>query len=109
MSFILKTQNTDPIESLPVDENVVPSNELQIVNALFKEKQGVLTKIISGTKDILYVIALYLIFCLPQIDNLIHRFFPMSNGSIYIFYGIKAFLFGFIYFVILNIHSVYKK
>lgn len=109
MSFILNTQDMDSIGNLPVDENAVPVNELQIVDTLFKEKQSVLSKVISGTKDILFVIALYLIFCLPYVDTLICKFFPSSSTSIYIFYSVKAFLFGFAYFVIQNIHSVYKK
>lgn len=108
MSLIFNT-NADSINNLPVDDNAVPNNELQIANALFKEKQFALTKVVSASKDIVLVMALYLIFCMPQIDNLIKRFFPSTESSIYFFYGIKALLFGFCYFILQNIHAVYKK
>lgn len=108
MSLVFNT-NSDSIDKLPTDDNVVSHSELQLANVLFKEKQNFLSKVISGTKDVLFVIGLYLIFCMPQIDDLIKKFFPSSMNSIYIFSGIKAFLFGFSFFLIQNIHSVYKK
>lgn len=108
MSLVFNT-NSDFIDKLPTDDNVVSNSELQLANILFKEQQTILSKIISGTKDIIFIIGLYLVFCMPQIDGLIHRFFPSSVNSIYIFCGLKAVMFGFVYFVIQNIHSVYKK
>lgn len=98
----------DLIDQLPEDQTTPSHNEIQIVDMLFKEKQRLFDKILSNTKDVLLVGVLYVVFSVPEIDNLIKKFVPMTRNSEYILTLVKALLFMSIYYILNNIHLARK-
>lgn len=93
----------DLIDQLPSDQTVPSHNEIQIVDTLFKQKSTVDT-ILVHVKDILIIGLLFVIFSLPQIDNLLQRFITVTQKSPYILIGIKALLFMAVYFLLKNLY-----
>jgi hypothetical protein len=100
--------NVDIIDNLPTDRDLPSHQEIQILDSLFKEKYDTMTKILSGTKDVIIIGLVFLIFNLPQIDEIIKKFFPASVNSVYILVGIRVFLFMLCYFIIKNLYLVKK-
>lgn len=102
-------KNGDFINNLPTDKNPLSTNEINIVNQIFKKQKTVIEKILSETKDVLGVGLLFLVFCVPQIDNLIKKIITSANNSIYILICVKTCLFMIAYFVIKNIYLARKN
>jgi len=100
---------SDNIDTLPTDQNMPSHNEIQIVERLFKQKHTTVQKILGGTKDVLVVGVLFVLFSLPQFDELVKRFFPSVEKSQYIFIFVKAVLFAVVYFVVKNLYLVRKQ
>jgi len=103
-----QAMNTQPIgdiiDQLPADKSVPSHNEIRIVDHLFQQKKGIVDKILHSTKDMLVLGALFIIFSLPLVDNLIIKFIEAARTSHYILIGIKTILFVFTYFIIENIY-----
>jgi hypothetical protein len=99
----------DIIEQLPFDQTIPSHNEIKIVDSLFKQKKGFFDKLLHHTKNILIMGALFVLFSLPQVDNLIQQLIPITTSSHYIFIGIKAVIFMFSYFLIENLYLSRKK
>lgn len=100
--------NSDSIDTLPTDQNMPSHSEIQIVDTIFKQN-GTVQKFLSGTKDVLVLGFIFLIFCLPQFDDLVKRLVPSTEKSPYIFMGFKTLIFMFVYFIVKNIYLVRKK
>ena len=100
---------SDPIDSLPTDQTLPSHSEVQIVDALFKQKQSTMNKILSETKDVLFVGFLFIIFSLPQLDDLIRKLVPSASTSPYILLLIKTLAFMGIYFLVKNLYLVRKN
>lgn len=98
----------DVIDNLPTDQTVPSHNEIQILDTLFRQKQGTVNHILSQSKDILIVGLLFVIFSLPQIDSIIIKFVPSAEQSPYIAVMIKCLMFMFVYFVLKNWYLVRK-
>ena len=91
----------DDITKLPVDKNPPSVNEIHLVNSLFTEQnKNMISTILSEGKDAILVGILFILFSLPQIDEMFHKFIPSSKNSIYILLGIKAILITIIWWVI---------
>lgn len=80
----------DPIAQLPVDQSQPSHNELQIVNTLFTKHKSTMDILLEEAKDSLIIGALFVIFSIPLVDNLIKRVLPITEKSPYILIGIKA-------------------
>lgn len=102
-------KNSDSIDALPTDQNNPTHSEIQIVDQLFKQSHGTVQKILRGTKDVLVVALIFLLFSLPQFDELLKKFVPSAEKSLYILIGVKAILFAFVYFIVKNVYLVRKQ
>ena len=98
----------DLIDQLPADNSVPSHNEIRIVDQLFQKKKGVFDKILANTKDILLMGGLYILFSLPQTDEMIKKIITPTQSSQFILVGVKAVLFMLLYFVIKNMYLVRK-
>jgi hypothetical protein len=101
--------NSDNIDALPTDQNNPSHTEIQIVDTLFKQKHNTVQKLLSGTKDVLVVGFIFLLFSLPQFDELLKKLIPATEKSPYILVGVKAVLFAFAYFLVKNLYLVRKR
>ena len=98
----------DDINALPTDQTVPSHNEINIVETLFKKKHSTIQKILSGAKETVLLLLLFIVFSLPQIDGLIQKMISAAESP-YLLVGIKAVLFAATYFIIKNLYLVRKK
>ena len=98
----------DSINVLPTDQTTPTHNEIQIVDTLFKQKQGTVTKLLKGAKEFVLLFLLFIAFSLPQIDSVLRKIVP-DTDSPYILVGVKGVLFVVIYFLIKNLYLVRKN
>lgn len=83
----------DAITGLPIDKNPPTTNEIHLVNSLFSEPNKTTLQCLMGDmKDTILIAILFVLFSLPQVDELIHRLIPATSKSPYILLGIKALL-----------------
>ena len=101
--------NSDNIDILPTDQNNPSHSEIQIVDTLFKQKHNTVQRLLSGTKDVLVIGFIFLLFSLPQFDELLKKLIPVTENSPYLFVGVKAVLFAFVYFLVKNLYLVRKR
>lgn len=83
-------QTGDAIAQLPVDQNPPSHNEIQIVEALFKNHRSAVDTIVDESKDALFVGVIVILFSISQIDALIEHIIPITTKSVYILYLIKG-------------------
>lgn len=98
----------DLIEQLPSDTSIPSHNEIRLVDQFFHRKKNMFDHILNQSKDILMLAGLFILFCLPFIDNIIKKFITVTSTSSYILIGVKTILFVVIYFIIKNIYLVRK-
>lgn len=98
----------DIITDLPDDQTTPSYNELKLVDTLFTKKKSVFDRILESTKDLLIMGIFFVIFSLPQIDEIIKKIIPITNKSFYILVGIKSVFFMLSYFIIKNLYLVRK-
>lgn len=101
--------NSDNIDALPTDQNNPTHAEIQIIDQLFKQKHNTIQKILGGTKDVLIIAFIFLLFSLPQFDEFLKRIIPTTEKSLYIFIAVKTVLFAFMYFLVKNLYLVRKR
>jgi len=101
--------HSDNIDALPTDQNNPTHAEIQIVDQLFKQTHGTVQKLLGGTKDVLIIGFLYVIFSLPQFDDLVKKFISVTEKSPYILLAVKGVLFAFVYFLVKNMYLVRKR
>jgi hypothetical protein len=93
-------KGSDQIAQLPADHTQPSHNELQIVNTLFKENKSTMDVLALEAKDSVIIGALFVVFSLPQVDELLHRFIPLTSNSPYASVFIKALCFMVLYWFI---------
>lgn len=98
----------DPIIQLPVDQHLPTNNEIQIIDSLFKKHPNKINLIINELKDSILVALIFIILNIPQIDQYIHRFIPITVNSPYIMILIKA-IFAALFFWIIKNFSLSRK
>lgn len=92
----------DSIDVLPTDRNLISPEEAQIVENVFQVQQSAMERIASNSKDVIIVGFLYVVFSLPQLDELIRKFIPQVEQSPYILTAIKALMFMIAFFILNN-------
>lgn len=92
----------DVLTNLPTDQTVPSHNEIQILDTLFKQKQGNIKHILHHSKDVLIVGILFLAVSLPQVDKLLIKFIPSTEKSPYILLLVKSIMMMVLYFVAKN-------
>ena len=98
-------QNADIIDELPTDHTVPSHNEIKIVNNLFKQNKNGMYRILDELKTALIIGVLFIIFSIPQVDDLIKRVIPSSYaGSIYILLLVNAILLVVVFYFINNFY-----
>lgn len=102
-------QNSDNIDSLPIDQNPPGNDEIHIIETLFKENGTKVNIILEKCKDILLIGLLFILFSIPEINLLIQKYFPATATSEYILIFVKSILFMFVYFIIKNMYLVRNR
>lgn len=99
----------DKLEALPVDNTPLNHNEIALMNSLFQTTYGdTIAKTLGSVKDVLIASAIVFILLLPYSDTMIRKFFPITENSVYFMAGIKAFVFGLLFFVLNNLYLAKK-
>lgn len=93
MSDLQQDIDADLITNLPVDGNQPSHNELRLVDTLFKSHAKTMNILVEEAQDsILVGIIVVFILSVPQVDEYIKRFVPMSQTSDYILVLTKGIL-----------------
>jgi hypothetical protein len=92
----------DPIRSLPTDKSNPNHEELTIVNTLFQEHSEGISKIANEMKDAIVAGILFMIFSLPQIDNLLRSVLSFTQNSPIILTVVKGLLFTLVFYFVMN-------
>lgn len=101
--------SADHIDKLPIDNSSPTPQEIQIIDTLFKKEGKTISKILEELKDIIYLAILFIVFSLPQFDNIIMNLIKTTQNSIYILIFIKAIIFIFTWYFIKNLKFVRTK
>jgi hypothetical protein len=104
----MNSVNGDLINSLPTDQSEPSNNEIFLADKLFKEHQSMIHKVLSQTKDVLFVGVLFVLFSLPQLDTFLQKVVPVTKTSWFFLIGVKTAIFVLIYFVIKNLYLIRK-
>ena len=92
--------NQDSISNLPVDKNPPLQHEQQIVDALFTKHKSTMDSVFQEGKDSFLVGILFVLFSLPQIDQIIYKVIPSAQNSLYITIAFKALAMMALYWLI---------
>ncbi len=98
----------DSLDLLPVDKTSPSHSEIQIMETLFKENKSSLEKLYDGLKDIIIIGVVFVLFSLPQVDNVLQTHLPSTSTSKIHLIGAKVILFMLVVFIALN-SSLLKK
>jgi hypothetical protein len=98
----------DSIGNLPTDQTVPSHNEIQMVETLFKQKHTTVQKLLSGAKEFVLLLILFIIFSIPQLDSLLGKVISIGESP-YTAIAVKGILFVITYFIIKNLYLVRKK
>jgi hypothetical protein len=101
--------NADHINQLPDDQTQPSHNEIMIVNSLFKEHGNTMNVIFKEIQDSLIIGLLFIVFSLPQIDEIIKKTLPMADKSIYILLFVKAILVSALFWLIKHFYLSRKN
>ena len=83
---------SDNINSLPTDKNNPSEVDKNITDTIFGENSTVTEKLVKEGKDVFILGLLFIIFSLPQLDDIIKKFIPLTANSIYALILTKAIL-----------------
>lgn len=100
---------SDMIDEIPTDLSVPSHSEINMVNTLFKQHRGKMQIIFDELKPSIFIGILFILFSLPQTDDIIKKFAPSSEKSIYILLGIKTITIIAIFYFINNMYLVRKN
>jgi len=103
------SNNSDLIELLPVDKTQPTYDELNVINTLFKTHNNTINVLINEAKESLIVGFLFILFSIPQIDDLIKKFIPVTNNSIYLLILIKSLFVMLIFWFAKHFNFILKK
>ena len=105
----MDTNMSDIIDELPTDQSIPSHSEINMVNTLFKQNRGKMEIIFDELKSSMLIGVLFILFSMPQVDDLVKRLVPSSEKSIYILLGIKAISVMAIFYFLNNMYLVRKK
>ena len=89
----------DNIKNLPTNTDTINDLDLQIVNNLFVSKINIKENVLKEGKELIIISIIFIIFSLPQTDNLLKKHIPITNNYIYNIL-FKTILFLTFYFLI---------
>lgn len=93
----------DSIQALPTDQIQPSPQEMQVYNAVFQQNNlTTMQKVVHGLRDIILAGILFIVFQLPQIDELLEKFIPVARTSYPIRVVLKAVMFSLVYFMVKN-------
>jgi len=99
----------DIIAQLPTDTILPSDQELKILNSLFVEKKSAMKNIFDEVYEPLIVGIIFVVFSIPQIDDLIKSNIPVSNNSIYFLLLIKMVVVMVLFWIIKHFHLCKKE
>ena len=73
----------DNIKNLPTNTDTINDLDLQIVNNLFVSKSNIKENVFKEGKELIIISIIFIIFSLPQTDNLLKKLIPITNNYIY--------------------------
>ena len=73
----------DNIKNLPTNTDTINDLDLQIVNNLFVSKSNIKENVFKAGKELIIISIIFIIFSLPQTDNLLKKLIPITNNYIY--------------------------
>ena len=103
------TSNSDLLTELPSDKIQPSHEETELVNMLFKQNNNTMYLIFNEAKDALFVGILFILFSIPQLDELIKKIIPVANNSIYFLIIIKALLIMLLFWLIKHFYLAKKN
>jgi len=101
----------DSIENLPTDKDEPNPNEIQLSRTLFKqieEKNSVIQKTLSGSKELVVLFLLFILFASPLLDKTVRKVINVDEMP-YLLLIIKGTVLCFVYFVLMNINLMRRK
>ncbi len=105
----METQKkSDILEQLPVDKINPTPEEMNIMNTLFTQHKKEVNVIFSELKDCLVIAILFILFSLPQVDDLLKKFIPITRTSFYILLLIKVSIIIVLYWFIKHFYLARK-
>jgi hypothetical protein len=102
-------ENADSLSDLPTNQNQPSYNELKIVDTLFKKNSSTVNNIAKEFKDSIVIGIVFIIFSLPQIDDLIKKYISVTQNSLYILLLVKALIFIVVIWIIKNSKLLKKE
>lgn len=93
----------DYIEKLPLDDSKPSAEQMKLVNNIFKENYSTMDKLASEFREGMVIAILFVIFSLPQMDDIIRKFVPSADNTM-ILTGIKAVIVVLLFYFIKNYH-----
>jgi hypothetical protein len=98
----------DSITQLPVDDIPLSTNEMEIMDTLFKQDKKKYVKVVHELKDALLVSILVFLFCLVNLTPIIFKFSPYIAENQYLVAASKGLLAGFIFYILQNMELLKK-
>ncbi len=92
----------DFIQNLPTDQSIPNHEELAIVENLFKNHKKTMGNVLYEFRDSIIAGLLFILFSVPQIDQLFHKIVPITEKSFIILLIIKTIIFIVLLYVIIN-------
>ena len=100
----MEKMNFDKLADLPVDDVAPSPKEVHLVDSLFKQQPSIVKKVTAEIKDIVVVIALFMLFSLPPVIRLMEGWFTIMQTSPYINIMIRALLFTATFWTIKHLY-----
>jgi sterol desaturase/sphingolipid hydroxylase (fatty acid hydroxylase superfamily) len=82
MAAVTFTQTGEDIASLPVSSQPPTDKELEIADVLFPKQISVMDKVYKSARDAVVVGIFFVVLSLPQVDDLLSKFLPVSGSWI---------------------------
>ena len=99
----------DYLEQLPTDNQTPTNDEIHVIDTIFKKETTTMQKILIELREALIVGVLFIILCLPQVDEWIKKIVKAADASPYILILLKACIFIFLFYAIKNLYIVRNK
>lgn len=81
---------SDNLGSLPTDKNNPSEVDKNMADTIFGANLSITQKLVKESKDMMIIGLLFVALSLPQVDELIKKFVPPTQNSVYILILIKA-------------------
>ena len=96
------------LETLQTDRSSLTSKEQVIIDTLFKKKLTLMENVFEKSKYLAILAILFVVFSLPQADELMKKIYPAFSGSPYLLLAAKTVLFCIVYFAVSQIQFAMK-